>query len=397
MNVGRQRFVARLERWISAGRLRIVFPYVSADDAKVPVKVHAKLIIVDDSSIELGSANLNNRSMSVDTETDVVIVARTDRERGAVASVRHALMAEHLGVEPSELERREAECGSFLEVIDSVRSDARGLAPISIDDAPENLLATALAQVADPEQPLDPEQFIGDLFGGRRVRPMLRRASRLLALAAVLIALVLVWHMSSLSEWFAVDRVASLLDTLSTSAWGGPITLLIFVFSNIVIFPVSVLIAATAIAFGAGYGFLWALAGSMLSAIATFGVGRWLGRPVLDKIESERANAVAERLARGGLITVFVMRNVPIAPFTVVNFAAGASAIRFGDYVLGTLLGMGPGIAALIFLGDQLRNVWEHPSAGNIMYLVAAIAAWITLVLGLQSLSNRLARKRREG
>ena len=80
---------------------------------------------------------------------------------------------------------------------------------------------------------------------------------------------------------------------------------------------------------------------------------------------------------------------MPIAPFTVVNVVAGASAIRFRDYLVGTALGMGPGIAAVTLLGDRLRGVLEQPTPGNVALLALAIAVWIGLAVGLQALSNR--------
>jgi len=219
-----------------------------------------------------------------------------------------------------------------------------------------------------------------------------RRALRLISVGIGLIALALAWRYLSASTWFSVERVAPALETLSASAWRGPIVLAIFVLANIVVFPVTVLIAGTAIALGAASGFVWALAGSLLSAVAMFGVGHWLGRSALEKLAGDRMVAVADRLSRGGLVAVFVMRNVPIAPYTIINFAAGASPIRFRDFVLGTVLGMTPGIAALIFLGDRLRDIWRHPTAVNVALLVVAVGVWIGLVLGLQKVSNRLAR-----
>jgi uncharacterized membrane protein YdjX (TVP38/TMEM64 family) len=87
-----------------------------------------------------------------------------------------------------------------------------------------------------------------------------------------------------------------------------------------------------------------------------------------------------------------VIRNVPIAPFTVVNLLAGASSLRFRDYLLGTALGMAPGIAAVTLMGDRLRGVLEDPTAGNVGWLLLAVGLWVGLALGLQSLSNRLSR-----
>jgi len=91
---------------------------------------------------------------------------------------------------------------------------------------------------------------------------------------------------------------------------------------------------------------------------------------------------------------MMILRNVPIAPFTVVNLIAGAARIPFRDFLIGTLIGMAPGIAALTILGDRLRGALQSFSWGNFGWLLLAIALWIGIALGLQVLSNRLADAR---
>jgi uncharacterized membrane protein YdjX (TVP38/TMEM64 family) len=82
-----------------------------------------------------------------------------------------------------------------------------------------------------------------------------------------------------------------------------------------------------------------------------------------------------------------------MAPFTVVNLISGASHIRFGDYMLGTLVGMAPGIAVMTALGDRLRQVLHNPSVANVGLLVVIVAAWIALSVVLQvALSRRRKR-----
>ena len=46
------------------------------------MNVHAKVMIVDDRSARVGSANLSNRSMGLDTECDLVLDAELDPRLG---------------------------------------------------------------------------------------------------------------------------------------------------------------------------------------------------------------------------------------------------------------------------------------------------------------------------
>jgi uncharacterized membrane protein YdjX (TVP38/TMEM64 family) len=233
----------------------------------------------------------------------------------------------------------------------------------------------------------------GRADAGAARRPLFRRAGRLLLLSAVLLGLLLAWQYLPLADWFAPDLLVPQLKAASSSVWGGPLVVLAFVLGALVIFPITVLITATAIMFGPWSGFLWALCGCILGSAANFGMGRWLGPRLFKGFAGERIRRVSERLARGGIVPVMVIRNLPVAPFSVISIAAGASPIRLSDFLIGTALGVGPGIAALTVLGDRLRGVWQHPTAINVGLLGIAVAIWIGLAVGLQMLSNRVAQR----
>jgi uncharacterized membrane protein YdjX (TVP38/TMEM64 family) len=132
----------------------------------------------------------------------------------------------------------------------------------------------------------------------------------------------------------------------------------------------------------------------VLAAAVNFGVGRCLPEQALQQWFGGWVARVNSALRRGGIISVMIVRNVPVAPFSVVNILAGAARIRWRDFLLGTLLGMLPGIAALTLLGDRLRGVFQNPGWTNVGLLLLAIAIWIGIALGLQVLSNRLADER---
>jgi uncharacterized membrane protein YdjX (TVP38/TMEM64 family) len=82
-----------------------------------------------------------------------------------------------------------------------------------------------------------------------------------------------------------------------------------------------------------------------------------------------------------------------VAPFTVVNMAIGALGIRYRDFILGTALGMLPGIAAFAFVSERAIDAWREPTAGNLALIAAAIGVWLGVVLGVQWLLNRRTRR----
>ncbi len=148
---------AELVRVIEAAdrhdRFSLWIPYVN----ETPIYVHAKLMIVDDIVLRIGSANLNNRSMGLDSECDVVIDSRrsgNDHAAAPIAALRHSLLAEHLGVEESEIGGFADRHGSMRVLIETEGNpDGRHLRryrPPELNDAERKL---AESQFLDPEHP----------------------------------------------------------------------------------------------------------------------------------------------------------------------------------------------------------------------------------------------------
>jgi uncharacterized membrane protein YdjX (TVP38/TMEM64 family) len=89
-----------------------------------------------------------------------------------------------------------------------------------------------------------------------------------------------------------------------------------------------------------------------------------------------------------------MIRMVPIAPFSIVNVVAGASKLSLRDFLLGTVLGMAPGIAVMAALGAQFADLARNASWANALLLALAVAAWIAFCLGVQFLATWMAGRR---
>ncbi|HEY0148416.1 MAG TPA: phospholipase D-like domain-containing protein [Allosphingosinicella sp.] len=133
------------------GRFRIYNPVTEGGE---DIYVHSKVTIVDDRMLRVGSANLNNRSMGLDSECDVLIDAAQD-ESGAMAEeisrIRSDLMAEHLGVEVAEVERRFAETGSLIKTVEALRGGGRSLRPFEPEEPSDLEKTLAHSESLDPE------------------------------------------------------------------------------------------------------------------------------------------------------------------------------------------------------------------------------------------------------
>jgi uncharacterized membrane protein YdjX (TVP38/TMEM64 family) len=165
-----------------------------------------------------------------------------------------------------------------------------------------------------------------------------------------------------------------------------------FLLSTLVFVPVNLMIALTAAALGPWLGFGYALSGVLVAAALTFAIGRAFGRDWVRRVGGRRAAAVHRRLDRHGLWAILLLRMLPIAPFGVVNLVAGASEIRSRDFMLGSLIGMSPGIALMTLFGDRL-GVWlRQPEPINLLALAAVAGLAVALAVVLRRWSVRHAR-----
>jgi len=124
--------------------------------------------------------------------------------------------------------------------------------------------------------------------------------------------------------------------------------------------------------------------GSVLGAAATFCLGRLLGRRTVRRLASSRLDGLSRRLGRGGVLAVLVFRLLPVAPFTIVNMVAGASHLRLRDFLIGTALGMAPGIIAVTIFTERLSAVLSNPSPGHIGVLAIVLAVIIVSAIGIR-------------
>jgi phospholipase D1/2 len=158
--------------------------YAPVTPKGVRIYVHAKLLIVDDKVLRIGSSNMNNRSMGVDTECDLAVALGDgpgDAEgRARLRDMRDGLIAEHLGISAPLATRTIVERGSMIAAIEALRRDGgKTLIPIACQEV--NAAETFLVEQAllDPERPRYPFQsFFHRLDWGWARRRRARRLQR---------------------------------------------------------------------------------------------------------------------------------------------------------------------------------------------------------------------------
>jgi len=131
MDTARSEVLFRLE---SADRHHHFFAFAPRTENGTRIIVHAKVSIIDDQLLRIGSTNLNNRSMGLDTECDIAVEPGTLAERAMIRSFRHRSISHFLGVDAEAFALAEQTCGSTGRAIESFRSkrlEALGAVPPS--------------------------------------------------------------------------------------------------------------------------------------------------------------------------------------------------------------------------------------------------------------------------
>ncbi len=156
MDTARVRLVRTLRESDHEDRFRIYCP-VAANGT--PIYVHAKIMIVDDQLLRIGSSNLNNRSMGFDTECDLAIEASgksgKDREvRSAIAAITDNLLAEHLDVETRDIAAARKAGGSLIRAVEGLmKPRGRTLKPLKLRELTDLEKRLADTHLLDPERP----------------------------------------------------------------------------------------------------------------------------------------------------------------------------------------------------------------------------------------------------
>jgi len=174
----------------------------------------------------------------------------------------------------------------------------------------------------------------------------------------------------------------------------GPWFPLVFLISHIVVttfpFPRTAFSLAAGLMFGPALGAAIAVAASTVSALLAVLMIRALGWQLSAMVSHPAVERLDTRLRHRGWPAVLSLRLIPAVPFAVLNYAAGASAVRLAPYTVATFFGLLPGTVAVVVLGDALT--------GRVDPLLVLISAGIASVgvLGLVY-ESRVHRRRPAG
>jgi uncharacterized membrane protein YdjX (TVP38/TMEM64 family) len=191
----------------------------------------------------------------------------------------------------------------------------------------------------------------------RRHRNILKFAAFLLLLAVITYAMLLTPAGALFRTAEGRSTLVRGLDTLVQSA--GPLGAVVFVLIytiGILFLPATPFTIAGALIFGKFPGMLYNLAADVLGASISFYLGRYFLHGVARGFLETRMPWLDRKAAEEGFSVIFYLR-IFWFPFIVLNYAAGATRIRFRDYLLGTVLGILPAVFIFTYFVGAMKEV----------------------------------------
>lgn len=169
-------------------------------------------------------------------------------------------------------------------------------------------------------------------------------------------------------------------------------TVAVFVIAAFLGAPQFILIAACVVAFGPSLGFFYSWAATVVSAGVTYWLGRGPTARLLDRFGGRTLERLKGFVGRNAFYASFMIRNVPSAPFIVVNMAFGATRANFGAFLLGCALGVLPKTALVAFFGGAFVTAVRGDGVWTSLILAVVAAAWLGLMLAVREFVKRRER-----
>jgi len=390
MHVLRTRLVRQLRDADHEGRFHAYYPHVEGLCDGTCVDLHSKVMVVDDEWLRIGSSNISNRSMGVDSECDVVVEAQgVERVRKTIRAFRDQLIAEHAGADRETMAAALQSSPSMSAAVAQVGSPQRQLRELETPEVSEALMAAA--KIGDLEKPISIDNLVGGFTHDEPAAAKGRRAPwALVASIAVLLGFAAAWRYTPLADVVTAENVVAFTNSFARNWWAPLAIILAYTPASMVMFPRPLITLAAVMIFGPWEGLTYSMSGVVLAGVVGYAIGRLFHRDTARRLAGPKLARVSHLVQRRGIIAVALVRFVPIAPYLVVNVVMGAMRIKFTDFVIGTFLGMLPGALAATVLSNQLASMLHDPARVNGWIIAGAVAAFAALAYTGHRLLRRM-------
>lgn len=196
---------------------------------------------------------------------------------------------------------------------------------------------------------------------------------------SILVGLAVLLRRPDMRHWLDPQSLSEMGRQLLALPLGPLAVIAGYVVAVLLGMPVLILITVGALIFTPWPGMLYALIGMVAGSTVTYGIGRFTGAQTMDRWTKGRLALLSSHLHRRGLLTVVLVRALPVAPFIMINMVAGALRVRLLDYVLGTFIGLMPGTIMISLFMERLTEAWRDPGVSSYAALAACVLVLIVV------------------
>src|SRR5438105_9046887 len=211
-------------------------------------------------------------------------------------------------------------------------------------------------------------------------------------IALVVLGLAAAWRYTPLANFATPQRILALARLLGSTKWAPIALAAAYTPAAFMMFPRPLLSLVAIVAFGLWTGGACVVCGVLCAAWSSYYIGRLLPGHTVRRLAGSKFEAFTGLLRSHGVATIFAANMLPTPPFAVQGIMAGAIRMSLWQYVLGTLLSLTPGLAAVLIFGHQITVALQDPSKVNFIAIAAAAIGLAAFIYLATRWSGRQAR-----
>jgi len=168
---------------------------------------------------------------------------------------------------------------------------------------------------------------------------------------------------------------------------------LLYVALLAIMFPLTILVVTTGMLFSTEWAIFCATLATLSSSATGYIVGHWVGRETIEKHGGEMVRRAEKYIQQNSFNSMVLINLLPVAPFTMTNMLAGAFRLDFPRYMLGSAVGIIPGLILVIAFGGQLSKLIVANENGlpwsAILIAISLVIVLVGLLVYLHKRFNR--------
>ena len=209
-------------------------------------------------------------------------------------------------------------------------------------------------------------------------------------LVLFVVVFAVLWRFTPLADYVRPSALFLMFkESVGSGSYAPLIAILVFTLAGIFMVPVTALIIATALLFTFWNAVAICIVGALVSTVIAYFIGQSLGVSTLLNMFGNKVEGAIDSLGREGVIAVMTLRLLPIAPFAVINLALGALKFNFWHMILGSLLGMLPGIILINYFETSIVKLFKNPAPQDVVFIAVSILLLLALFVILRKWSQR--------